>query len=111
MHYNVNVAVRYTSVLFGKGDGVSKEFFGDGRVEVFFSSSFLLVLVLWVEPSTRPIYKSPIYQRGPKTTNASSNQAIGYSYIEVHYMTGGLDHQRNNKSVPRLVRPAHQLRR
>ena len=36
MHYNVNVAVRYTSVLFnGKGDGISKEFFGDGRVEVF----------------------------------------------------------------------------
>ena len=35
MHYNVNVTVRYTSVLFGKGDGVSKEFFGDGRVEVF----------------------------------------------------------------------------
>ena len=29
MHYNVNVTVRYTSVLFGKGDGVSKEFFGD----------------------------------------------------------------------------------
>ena len=27
MHYNVNVAVRYTSVLFGKGDGISKEFF------------------------------------------------------------------------------------
>ena len=23
MHYNVNVAVRYTSVLFGKGDGDS----------------------------------------------------------------------------------------
>ena len=35
MHDNVNVAVRYSSVLFGKGDGVSKEFFGDGRVEVF----------------------------------------------------------------------------
>ena len=35
MHYDVNVAVRYTSVLFGKGDGVSKEFFGYGRVEVF----------------------------------------------------------------------------
>ena len=35
MHDNVNVAVCYTSVLFGKGDGVSKEFFGDGRVEVF----------------------------------------------------------------------------
>ena len=35
MHYNVNVAVRYTSMLFGKGDGISKEFFGDGRVEVF----------------------------------------------------------------------------
>ena len=26
MHYNVNVAVRYTSVLFGKGDGISKEY-------------------------------------------------------------------------------------
>ena len=35
MHYNVNVTVRHTSVLFGKGDGISKEFFGDGRVEVF----------------------------------------------------------------------------
>ena len=35
MHYNVSVTVRYTNVLFGKGDGVSKEFFGDGRVEVF----------------------------------------------------------------------------
>ena len=35
MHYNVNVTFRYTSVLFGKGDGVSKEFFGDGRVKVF----------------------------------------------------------------------------
>ena len=35
MHYNVNVAVLCTSVLFGKGDGISKEFFGDGRVEVF----------------------------------------------------------------------------
>ena len=35
MHYNVNVTVRYTSVLFGNGDGVSKEFFGAGRVEVF----------------------------------------------------------------------------
>ena len=35
MHYNVNVAVRYASVLFGKGDGISKDFFGDGRVEVF----------------------------------------------------------------------------
>ena len=35
MHYNVNVTVRYTSVLFGKGVGISKEFFGDGRVDVF----------------------------------------------------------------------------
>ena len=35
MQYNVNVAVRYTSVLFGKGDGIGKEFFGDGRVEIF----------------------------------------------------------------------------
>ena len=35
LHFNVNVAVCYTSVLFAKGDGVSKEFFGDGRVEVF----------------------------------------------------------------------------
>ena len=35
MHYKVNVTVRYTSVLFGKGEGFSKEFFGDGRVEVF----------------------------------------------------------------------------
>ena len=26
MHYNVNVAFCYTSVLFGKGDGISKEF-------------------------------------------------------------------------------------
>lgn len=35
VYYNVNVVVCYISVLFGKGDGVSKEFFGDGRVEVF----------------------------------------------------------------------------
>ena len=35
MHYNVNVTVRYTSVLFGEGDGISKELFGDERVEVF----------------------------------------------------------------------------
>ena len=35
MYYSVNVAIRYISVLFGKVDSVSKEFFGDGRVEVF----------------------------------------------------------------------------
>ena len=35
MHYNVNVTVRYTGVLFGKGDGVRKKFFGNGRVEIF----------------------------------------------------------------------------
>ena len=45
MHYNVNVTGRYTSVLFGKGDGVSKEFFGDGRVEVFEYDEGVLVFV------------------------------------------------------------------
>ena len=47
MHYNVNVTVRYTSVLFGKGDGVSKEFFGDRRVEasdVEYGNAWLLSL-------------------------------------------------------------------
>ena len=49
MHYNVNVTVRLTSVLFGKGDGVSKEFFGDGRVKVFDVkySEDVLVFVLY----------------------------------------------------------------
>ena len=49
MHYDVNVTVRYSGVLFGKGDGVSKEFFGDRRVEVFDVEygEGVLVLVLY----------------------------------------------------------------
>jgi len=35
VHYGVDVAVRCAGVLFGRGDGVSGEFFGDGGVEVF----------------------------------------------------------------------------
>ena len=47
VHYNVNVAARYTSVLFGQGDGVSKEFFGDRKVEVFNVEYGALLFVLY----------------------------------------------------------------
>ena len=48
MHYNVSVTVRYTSVLFGKGDGVSKEFFGDGRVEVCVGVCLVWMRTSWL---------------------------------------------------------------